>query len=665
MGVGAHEAHPTRQLVVGLLAHVDAGKTSLAEAMLFRAGAIRSMGRVDHGDSHMDVDEMERRRGITIFSTQARLEHAGALLMLVDAPGHVDFCAEAERSVAAIDVAVLVVAANEGVRGHTKTMWRLLREHDVPTVVFVNKCDLDVPGRDELLEGLRTRLDERCVDVADEEGLALADEDALEELLDAGGLSTQTMRSLVMGCKAFPCLFGSARRDEGVQELLDLLSTLAEERTWPTRFAARVYKVGRGSKGERLAWIKVTGGELRAKEQLTCTRHGGVGWTGKADQLRLYVGDRYEVVGSVPAGQVCAALGLADALPGDALGAEPAAAAPKLAPVLSYRVLPGERDMQTVHQALDELASEDPLLGVRWDERLQELRVQLMGAIQQDVVRDELQRRHGITVGFGLGGILYKETIARPIEGVGHFEPLRHYAEVHLMLEPAERGAGMQFGSRCPLDELDRNWQRLILANAMEREHAGTLAGYPLADLRITLLGGRAHLKHTEGGDFRQATYRAIRQALMEARERQACVLLEPWYDFELEVPAGKMGRALADLQRMEARFGAPEVHGDRARLEGRVAVSEVRDYPLEVSAYTGGEGAINLVPAGYEPCHDATRVIEEAAYDPVADLPNTPDSVFCSHGAGYNVPWYEVPAHAHVRVNERTLTPWRPADEV
>lgn len=654
-----------KQLVVGLLAHVDAGKTSLAEAMLYRAGAIRSMGRVDHGDSHMDVDEIERRRGITIFSTQARLEHAGALLMLVDAPGHVDFCAEAERAVAALDAAVLVVAANEGVRGHTKTMWRLLRAHHVPTVVFVNKCDLDAPSREELLEGLHARLDERCADAADEEALALTDEAALDELLETGELAPLTLRSLVLDCKAFPCLFGSARRDEGVAELMDLLALLARERAWPEGFSARVYKIGRGAKGERLAWIKVTGGELRAKEQLTCARRGGVAWRAKADQLRLYVGERFEVVGSVPAGQVCAAMGLAKALPGDALGDEPVANEPTLAPVLSYRVLVGENDVRTVHRLLDELAGEDPLLGVRWDERLQELRVQLMGAMQQDVVRDELLRRHGIEVDFELGGVLYKETLAAPSTGVGHFEPLRHYAEAHVLLEPTERGSGVSFGSVCPLDELDRNWQRLILGNAQEREHVGVLAGFPLTDVRITLLGGRAHLKHTEGGDFRQATYRAIRQALMEARERSECVLLEPWYAFELEVPADKVGRAMSDLQRMNARFGVPEMQGEWARIEGSVPVSEVRDYPLEVSAYTGGEGSMHVVPAGYEPCHDADRVIEEAAYDPVADLPNTPDSVFCSHGAGYNVPWNEVPAHAHVHPNERTQTPWRPASEV
>ncbi len=654
-----------RQLVVGLLAHVDAGKTTLAESMLFATGAVRVPGRVDKGDSHMDADPMERRRGITIFSSQARMEHDGVLLMLVDAPGHVDFSAEAERTVAALDVAVLVVAANEGVRGHTRTLWRLLRTRNVPTLVFVNKCDLDVPPSEELLADLQARLDERCVDVDDAEALALTDEAALDELLERGELTKDTIRKLVLGRKTFPCLFGSARREEDVRTLLEFLAQLAPERCWPDEFSARIYKVGRDAKGERLAWLRVTGGELRAKTPVTCMRADGSGWTDKPDQLRLYTGDRYEVVGGVSAGQVCAATGLADAQPGDALGAEPIAPAPTLEPVLSYRVLCGENDVRTVHQAIDELADEDPLLGVRWDERLGELRVQLMGAIQQDVVREELARRHDIEVDFELGGILYKETISEPVVGIGHFEPLRHYAEAHLLLEPAPRGSGVTFGSFCPLDELDRNWQRLILTNAAEREHLGVLAGFPLTDVRISVLGGRAHPKHTEGGDFRQATYRAIRHALMLARAAGACMLLEPRYRFELEVPAAKIGRALADLQRMGARFGAPEMAGELARLEGVVAVSEVRDYPLEVAAYSAGEGFIDLAPYGYEPCHDAEAVEAAAAYDPEADLPNTPDSVFCAHGAGYTVKWSEVAAHAHVHPDERSRTLWRPASEV
>ena len=654
-----------RQLVAGLLAHVDAGKTTLAEALLYEAGAIRTLGRVDRGDSHLDVDQMERQRGITIFSTQAHMVVGDVRLMLLDAPGHVDFSAEAERTVEALDVAVLVVAANEGVRGHTLTMWELLRQHEVPTIVFASKCDLATSRRDDLLEELRTRLDDRCVDVADDEAMALTDEAALDELLLEGELCEPTKRRLVLGGSAFPCLFGSARTGEGVRELLDLLCMLAVERDWPDEFSAHVYKVGRGDKGERLAWIKVTGGELRAKEVVVGKRRSGREWSDKTDQLRRYCGQKYEVVPSVPAGQVCAAMGLAEARPGDALGSALPAGEPTLVPVLGYKVQLGDHDVRQVRMALDELADEDPLLGVRWDERLGELRVQLMGALQQDVVQDELKRRHGIEAGFELGGVLYAETIREPVVGVGHFEPLRHYAEAHLLIEPAERGTGVEFGSLCPLDELDRNWQRLILTNAMEREHRGVLAGFPLTDVRISLVGGRAHAKHTEGGDFRQATYRAIRQGLMKARERGAVVLLEPWYRFVLEVPAERIGRALSDLQRMGASLGAPIMSGDWARLQGRVPVSEVRDYPLEVSAYTGGEGSIHLVPDGYEPCHDAECVVEAEAYDPEADLPFTPDSVFCSHGAGYTVKWYEVDQEAHVHPDSRSYTPWRAATEV
>ena len=654
-----------RQAVVGLVAHVDAGKTTLAEALLYVSGTIRTMGRVDHGDSHMDVHQMERQRGITIFASSARLEYDGALLMLLDAPGHVDFGAEAERTVAALDLAVLVVAANEGVRGHTRTMWRLLNAHNVPTVVFVNKCDLAMPHRDQVLEDMRARLDERCVDLQDNEALALCDESALEELLESGCLAPNTVCDLVRDRKAVPCVFGSARTLEGVGELASLLARLAPEQEWPQDFAAHIYKVGRSTRGERLAWIKVCGGELRAKELLTCTRQNDDGWSDKADQLRLYQGDRFELAARVPAGQICTATGLSQARPGDVLGAARPLRSPMLAPVLGYKVLPNEHDIRAVHQALNELAEEDPLLGVRWDERLGELRVQLMGSMQQDVVREELAQRHGLLVDFELGGVLYKETLSQSTVGVGHFEPLRHYAEVHLRIEPAERGSGVTFGSVCPLDELDRNWQRLILTNAMEREHAGVLAGFPLTDVRIAILGGRAHAKHTEGGDFRQATYRAIRQGLMRAHERGECLLLEPWYRFELEVPADKVGRALADLQRMSARFGAPDVMGDWARLEGAVPVSEVRDYPLEVSAYTGGEGGMSVTFGGYEPCHDADRVVEDAGYDPISDLPNTPDSVFCSRGAGYNVPWNEVEKSAHVHPDSRSQTPWRPAAEV
>lgn len=654
-----------RQSVVGLLAHVDAGKTTLAEALLFCGGAIRKAGRVDHGDAHLDFESVERERGITVFSKQAVVERDGVRLMLLDAPGHVDFGAEAERTLQVLDLAVLVVGANDGVQGHTETLWRLLSRYEVPTVLFVNKTDLVASDRSVLFEELSRRLGAGIVDMtspedpATQEALALQDETALDELLEAGALGEGTVRSLVMGRKAFPCLFGSALRMTGVDGLLDLLAALAPERAWPAAFGARVYKVSHGARGERIAWLRVTGGTLRAKEVLDGVTRAGERWVDKVDQLRVYQGSRFDVVREVPAGQVCAATGLAHVLPGDGLGFEAAGPSPVLAPVLDYAVLPQGCDAHAVHLALRRMAEEDPLLGVAYDEHAQEVRVQLMGSVQLEVVRDRLLEQDGLRVGFGPGSILYKETIADAVAGVGHFEPLRHYAEVHLLLEPLERGAGVEFGTCCLEDDLDRNWQRLILTNAMEREHLGVLVGAPLTDVRVTLVAGRAHPKHTEGGDFRQATYRAIRQGLMQAQG----VLLEPWYRYELGVPASKVGRALADLQRMEAQFDPPVVEGEWATLEGVAPVATMRDYALQVSAYTGGRGHLFLEPAGYDRCHDADEVVAAAAYDPEADLPNTPDSVFCSHGAGYTVKWKEVGEHAHVHPDPARRRPWRAAD--
>ena len=658
-----------RQAVIGILAHVDAGKTTLAEAMLYDAGSIRALGRVDRGDSHLDTDAMERDRGITIFSSQAELVCDGARLMLVDAPGHVDFCAEAERTLAALDYALLVVGANDGVQGHTETLWRLLARRGVPTVVFVNKTDLLPEGgspkeRAQVLHQLRARLSDGCVEAAELSGeaAAMADEAALDEYLETGSLTAATQRRLVAGRRVHPVFFGSALKNDGVAELLDGLVGLIDQRAWPAEFAARVYRVSHGERGERIAWLKVTGGVLRAKQVVSGVR-GGEPWEEKVDQVRVATGARLEPVSEVCAGRLCAVTGLSRVYPGDGLGAEPDACRPTLAPVLTYRVLTGDQDAHTVLLALRELAGEDPMLGVTWSERLQEIHLQLMGAVQLEVVRDLLLRRHGLAVDFGSAGILYKETVSAASMGIGHFEPLRHYAEAHLLVEPGPRGSGVVFGTRCSEDELDRNWQRLILTNAMERDHLGVLVGAPLTDVRITLCAGRAHAKHTEGGDFRQATYRAVRQALMCARSRGECVLLEPWYAFELEVPESKIGRAMADMTRMGGRFEAPEVAGESALLAGTVPASELGDYALEVAAYTGGLGRLSLELAGYEPCHDAERVIGDAAYDPEADLPNTPDSVFCSHGAGYTVKWNEVPEHAHVEDDPALLRPWRPAD--
>nr|WP_317286280.1 translation factor GTPase family protein [uncultured Parolsenella sp.] len=660
-----------RQTVVGILAHVDAGKTTLAEAMLFDAGTIRTRGRVDRGDSHLDTDLMERDRGITIFSSQATLEHADTAITLVDSPGHVDFSAEAERTLAALDLAVLVVGANDGIQGHTRTLWRLLERHGIPTIIFANKIDLlpdagSPAERDTLLATLRARLSEGCLPVEEltGEAAAMTDEVALEEFLEAGTLDDATTRRLFAERHVFPCLFGSALKNEGVTELLDIIAELAPTHTWPDEFAARVYRVSRDDRGERIAWLKITGGELRARQQVNGAADGAP-WFEKINELRIYTGSRFEPVPCVSAGGVCAVTGLSHIRPGDTLGAEPAPERPTLAPVLTYGVLTGGADIHTVLSALRELAEEDPMLAVSWDEHLQEIRLRLMGAVQLEVVRDLMARRYGLDIDFGPGSILYEETISRPVMGVGHFEPLRHYAEVHLRLDPAPRGSGVMFGSECSEDDLDRNWQRLILTNAQERELVGVLTGAPVTDVRITLVGGRAHLKHTEGGDFRQATYRAMRQALMMARELGECVLLEPWYAFELDLPADKIGRAMSDFTRMSARFGSPEQMGDEARLAGEVPASELGDYALQLAEYTSGQGRISLEFSGYEPCHDADRVIAEAGYDPEADPPNTPDSVFCSHGAGYTVKWHEVPEHAHVEVDPSRLRPWRSAAEV
>lgn len=662
---------PMRQTVVGILAHVDAGKTTLAEAMLFDAGTIRTCGRVDRGDSHLDTDLMERDRGITIFSSQAALEHAGTAITLVDSPGHVDFSAEAERTLAALDLAVLVVGANDGIQGHTRTLWRLLERHDIPTIIFANKVDLlpdagSLAERNALLAALRARLSEGCLPIEEltGEAAAMTDEAALEEFLETGELSDATTRRLFAERHVFPCLFGSALKNEGVAELLDAIAKLAPDRAWPGEFAARVYRVSRGDRSERIAWLKITGGELHARQQVDGMTDG-TPWSEKINELRIYTGSRFEPISNVSAGGVCAVTGLSHVRPGDALGAEPAPKRPTSAPVLTYGVLTGGADIHTVLSALRELAEEDPMLAVSWDEHLQEIRLRLMGAVQLEVVRDLMARRFGLDIDFGPGSILYEETISKPVMGVGHFEPLRHYAEVHLRLDPAPRGSGVTFGSECSEDDLDRNWQRLILTNAQERELVGVLTGAPVTDVRITLVGGRAHLKHTEGGDFRQATYRAMRQALMTARELGECMLLEPWYAFELELPTDKVGRAMSDLTRMSARFSSPEQMGDEARIAGEVPASELDDYALQLAEYTSGQGRISLEFSGYEPCHDTNRVIAEAGYDPEADLPNTPDSVFCSHGAGYTVKWHEVPEHAHVEVDLSRLRPWRSEAEV
>ena len=663
-----------KQAVVGLVAHVDAGKTTLAEALLAQAGAIRRAGRVDHGDAHLDTDAMERSRGITIFSQQTAFDVHGVHLMLLDAPGHVDFSAEAERTLQALDYAVLVVGATDGVQAHTETMWELLGRYGVPVMVFVNKMDLAVDADDavraELLDSLRQHLGAAAVDgtallAGDAETLedaAATDERALDEYLASGSLCRAPVQRLVAERLVCPVFFGSALKGAGVGEFLEGLCELVVPRSWPQDFAARVYKVSRNARGERLAWVKVTGGVLRAKSMVSGVDRGEP-WEEKIDQVRLYDAESYQTVAEGPAGRICTVTGLSHVVPGSVLGAEPRGLAPALAPVLSYQVIPQGCDVHALVRALRELADEDPLLGTSWQEELGEVHVQLMGAVQREVLEERLRERYGLAVLFGPGGILYRETVVAPARGVGHFEPLKHYAEVQLLIEPLSRGAGLEVGTRCPEDALDRNWQRLVLTHVLEREHRGVLVGAPIADVRITLLGGRAHAKHTEGGDFRQATYRAIRQALMEARAAGACMLLEPWYRFYLRVPAEKIGRALADVQRMSAAFDPPKIEGDIAEISGSAPASEMREYALEVAGYTGGRGRLRLEFAGYDACHDADAVIARAAYEPEADLPNTPDSVFCSHGAGYTVKWQDVPEHAHVTVEESGLRPWLAAD--
>ena len=638
-----------RHISAGLLAHVDAGKTTLSEAMLYLGGAVRKLGRVDHGDAFLDTDTQERQRGITIFSKQAVLQLPDVELTLLDTPGHVDFSAEMERTLQVLDCAVLVISGTDGVQAHTRTLWQLLERYHVPTFLFVNKMDLSGTDQSALLAHLQQRLSGGCVDFSApeterDEAVAMCDEEALEAFLEGDGVSGETVRRLVAERKVFPCWFGSALKLQGVEALLEGLSELAPVKQYPSRFGARVFKISRDARGERLTWMKITGGTLRAKMLL----QGGTGddrWEEKADQLRRYSGTKYQMAETAGAGCVVAVTGLSRTYPGQGLGAETGDTAALLEPVLNYRlILPEEADPHTVLPRLRQLEEEDPLLRIVWNERWQEIHVRLMGPVQLEVLQHLLAERFGLTVSFGSGNIVYKETIAAPAVGCGHFEPLRHYAETHLLLTPGERGSGVQVDSICPTDQLDLNWQRLILTHLLERSHPGVLTGSPLTDVKITLTAGRAHLKHTEGGDFRQATYRAVRQGLMGAES----VLLEPWYDF-LEVPHNCVGRAMTDVQNMGGTVADPEIEGEMTVLSGCAPVSEMQNYWQDVAVYTRGEGRLGCTLRGYEPCHDAQRVIEAIGYEAERDVENPADSVFCSHGAGVNVKWNEAPAHMHV----------------
>lgn len=631
------------KIVVGILAHVDAGKTTLSEGMLYTAGAIRTMGRVDNRDAFLDTYALERERGITIFSKQAVFSLGTTQVTLLDTPGHVDFSPEMERTLQVLDYAILVISGADGVQGHTRTLWNLLRRYEIPTFVFVNKMDQAGTDAEVLLQELKTVLEEGCVnfsakrDAAFYEEAAVCSEDALEEFLDTGRLKDETIQELFLERQLFPCFFGSALRLEGVKEFLEQMQELIKVPEYPDTFGAKVFKIARDEAGNRLTYLKITGGSLKVKAVIEGQ---------KVNQIRIYSGEKYEAVNEVEAGSICAVTGLSDTYPGEGLGAEQGTYLPVLEPVLNYQVIPTEGDDPILLlPKLRELEEEEPQLHIVWEEALQEIHVQLMGEVQLEVLKTLIYERFGVEVEFGQGNILYKETIQNTVEGVGHFEPLRHYAEVHLLLEPGEPGSGVQCMSVCSEDLLDRNWQRLILTHLMETEHRGVLTGAPITDIRITLVSGKAHLKHTEGGDFRQAVYRAVRQGLKQAES----VLLEPYYEYRLELPSENVGRAMTDIERMHGTFGLPQTEADRTILTGMAPVSTMRDYQKEVHAYTRGNGTLQCTLKGYAPCHNTEEVLAATGYDSERDTLHPTGSVFCAHGAGFLVPWYEVKEYMHL----------------
>ena len=640
-----------RVLNVGLLAHVDAGKTTLSESILYQSGAIRNLGRVDHQDAFLDTDEMERERGITIFSKQAVLTWKDTEITLLDTPGHVDFSAEMERVLQVLDCAVLVISGADGVQGHTETLWKLLTRYGIPVFLFVNKMDQEGTDCGKLLAELKSRFSEGCIDFgrvetgAEEaiEEIAVCDEQTMEEYLEKGSVAAVSIRRLVAERKIFPCYFGSALHLQGVEELMNGICTYQMQKEYPAAFGAKVYKIARDGQGNRLTYLKVTGGTLKVKDV--------IGENGdKVNQIRVYSGEKYELLSEADAGKVCAVTGLAETYPGQGLGAEKDSDLPILEPVLTYRIiLPDDCNVHTMLRDLKLLEEEEPELHVVWIEKSQEIHVQLMGDVQIEILQRIIKERFGVLVEFGEGSIVYKETIAAPVEGVGHFEPLRHYAEVHLRLEPGERGSGMQFDSECSEDVLDRNWQRLVLTHLEEKEHKGVLTGSVITDMKITLTSGKAHLKHTEGGDFRQATYRAVRQGLKKAES----VLLEPYYEFRIELPSENVGRAMTDIQNRFGKFEAPETLGEMTVLTGIAPVSTLSGYQKEVIAYTGGRGRISLTLKGYDLCHNQEEVVAARGYDSELDLANPTGSVFCAHGAGFVVDWDEVEEYMHM---ERTL---------
>ncbi len=638
-----------QHICIGLLAHVDAGKTTLAESLLYHTGAIRKMGRVDHQNAFLDTYELERARGITIFSKQAGFTLGDREVVLLDTPGHVDFSAEMERTLQILDYAVLIIGGTDGVQGHVETLWRLLRQYRIPVFLFINKMDQDGADPAEILKELQSRLDEKCIDFTASqpqeefmENLAMCDETVLETYLEEGEISEEQVRELIARRKAFPCYFGSALKSQGIQEFLEGLETYTKVPDYPDTFGAKVYKISRDEKGSRLTHMKITGGSLKVKQVLS-----GEDWEEKADQIRIYSGAGFEAVKEAPAGSVCAVTGLTRTHAGQGLGIERTSGEPLLIPVLIYEIqLPEECDVHQMFLKLRQLEEEEPELHIVWNPQLNEIHAQVMGEVQIEILKNMIQERFGISVEFGSGNIVYKETIEEPVEGTGHFEPLRHYAEVHLLLEPGEQGSGLEFAVSCSEDMLDKNWQRLILTHLEEKAHKGVLTGSDITDMKITLVAGKAHLKHTEGGDFRQATYRAVRQGLRKARS----VLLEPVYEYRLEVPSDMVGRAMTDIQKMYGTFQGPEIEGEMSVLTGVAPVVTMGGYQSEVTAYTRGRGRLFCTLKGYQPCHNAEEVIEAAGYEPDADMENPTGSVFCAHGAGFVVNWDEVDTYAHIQ---------------
>ena len=643
-----------KNIVIGILAHVDAGKTTLSEAMLYQTGAIRNLGRVDHKNAFLDTDIQERDRGITIFSKQAEMTYKDTKLMLLDTPGHVDFSAEMERTLQVLDYAVLVISGREGVQGHTVTLWKLLQKYEIPVFLFINKMDLEGADRAQILEELQSSLSAGCLDFEDleEEQAAMCEESLLEEYLDTGHISVPSIRNSISNRKIFPCYFGSALRMSGVEGFLDGIVQFTEEPSYPRQFGARIYKITRDPQGMRLTHMKITGGTLSVKETLDLSDAPGASQE-KVNQIRIYSGGKYQTVQEAEAGTVCAVAGLEHTHAGQGLGVEESENRFVLEPAMSYGVLlPDGADVHRTLQQLKQLEEEDPQLHIAWNSQTEEIQIQLMGEVQLEILKEMIRQRFDLELEFGEGKVAYRETIAKPVIGAGHFEPLRHYAEVHLLLEPGDPGSGVVLDTACREDLLDRNWQRLILTHLAERDFPGVLTGSPLTDVKITLLAGRAHLKHTEGGDFRQATYRAVRQGLRKTQS----ILLEPWYDFELEVPQDMTGRAMADIQRMGGSFELPQTRGDLSLITGKAPVSEMKGYMAEVNSYTRGYGHLSCSVAGYEPCHDAEKVMEEIGYRVDEDTENTADSVFCSHGAGYLVPWDQVDDHVHIILDRSVL---------